>query len=164
MFSIVLLITGQLVVKGNFLLSMKCFCFFFENLLLIKHAKVFRLHNVLVLTVTFKNFNPDPTKQAAEVCFSHKRDNVPHKCLTFNNKKIQSSPAQKHLGLVLDSKFDFKQHMDDKINKCNRIIVNTRRISVTLSRKSLLTIYKSFVSHTMSCSKKNLKQFSIMYV
>ena len=164
MFCIVLLITGQLVVKGNFLLSMKCFCFFFENLLLIKHAKVFRLHNVLVLTVTFKNFNPDPTKQAAEVRFSHKRDNVPHKHLTFNNKKIQSSPAQRRLGLVLDSKFDFKQHMDDKINKCNRIIVNMRRLSVTLSRKSLLTIYKSFVSHTMSCSKKNLKQFSIMYV
>ena len=164
MFCIVLLITGQLVVKGNFLLSMKCFCFFFENLLLIKHAKVFRLHNVLVSTVTFKNFNPDPTKQAAEVCFSHKRDNVPHKRLTFNNKKIQSSPAQKHLGLILDSKFDFKQHMDDKINKCNRIIVNMRRISVTLSRKSLLTIYKSFVSHTMSCSKKNMKQLSIMYV
>ena len=93
----------------------------------------------------FKNFNPDPTKQAAEVRFSHKRDNVPHKHLTFNNKKIQSSPAQRRLGLVLDSKFDFKQHMDDKINKCNRIIVNMRRLSVTLSRKSLLTIYKSFV-------------------
>ena len=142
---------------------MKCFCFFFENLLLIKHAKVFRLHNVLVLTVTFKSFNPDPTKQAAEVCFSHKRDNVSHKRLTFNNKKIQSSPARKHLGLVLDSKFDFKQHMDDKINKCNRNIVNMRRLSVKLSRKSLLTIYKSFVSHTMGRSKKNLKQFSIIY-
>ena len=38
-------------------------------------------------------FNPDPTKQATKVCFSHKCDNVLHKALTFNNNKIQSSPA-----------------------------------------------------------------------
>ena len=54
------------------------------------------------------------TKQAAEVCFSHKRDNVPHKPLTFNNNKIQSAPAQKHLELILDSKRDFNQHVDNK--------------------------------------------------
>ena len=170
MFCIALLITGQSVVKlSRETFVWKCFqwnvfAFFLENLLLIKHAKVFRLHNVLVFTVTFRNFNPDPTKQATEVCFSHKPDKVPHKPLTFNNNKIQSSPARKHLGLILDSKLDFKQHMYDKINKCNKIIVNMRRLSETLSRKSLLIIYKSFVSHTMSCSKKNLKQFSIMYV
>ena len=91
------------------------------------------------------HFNPDPTKQAKEVCFSHKRDNVPHEPLTFNNNKIQSAPAQKHLGLILDSKLDFNQHIDDKINKCNKIIGTMRRLSMTLSRKSLLTIYKSFV-------------------
>ena len=33
-------------------------------------------------------FNAGPTKQAKEVCFSHKCDNVPHEPLTFNNKKI----------------------------------------------------------------------------
>ena len=108
----------------------------------MKHAKVFRLHNFLVLTVTFKNFDPDPTKQATEVCFSHKRDNVPYEPLTFNNNEIQFSAAKEHLGLILDSKRDFKQHMDDKINKCNKIIGTMRRLSMTLSRKSLLTIYK----------------------
>ena len=90
-------------------------------------------------------FNPDPTKQATEVCFSHKRDNVPHEPLTFNNNKIQSIPAQKHLGFILDSKLDFNQHIDDKISKCDKIIGTMRRVSITLSRKSLLTIYKSFV-------------------
>ena len=87
------------------------------------------------------HFNPDPTKQATEVCFSHKRDNVPHEPLTFNNNKIQSAPAQKHLGLILDSKLDFNQHIDDKINICNKLIRTMR----TISRKSLLTICKSFV-------------------
>ena len=89
--------------------------------------------------------NPNPTKQAKEVCFSHKSDNVPYKSLTFNNNKIQSAPAQKHLGLILDSKLDFNQHKDDKKNKCNKIIGTMRRLSMTLSRKSLLTIYNSFV-------------------
>ena len=66
-------------------------------------------------------FNSDPTKKTTEVCFSHKHDNVPREPLTFDNNKIQSAPAQKHLGLILDSTFDFNQHIDDKINKCNKI-------------------------------------------
>ena len=90
-------------------------------------------------------FNPDPTKQDTEVCVLQKRDNVPHKPLTFNNNKIQFAPAPKNLGLILDSKLDFNQHIDDKINKCNKIIGIMRRLSMTVSRKSLLRIYKSFV-------------------
>ena len=90
-------------------------------------------------------FNLDPSKQATEVCFSHKHDNVPHDTLTFNNNKIQSALTQKHLGLILDSKPDFNQHTDDKINKCNKTIGTMRRLSMTFSRKSLQTIYKSFV-------------------
>ena len=46
--------------------------------------------------------------------------NISHESLTFNNNKTQSAPAQKHLGLILDSKLDFNQHIDDKINKCNK--------------------------------------------
>ena len=90
-------------------------------------------------------FNPGPTKQATEVCFSHKRDNVPHEPLTFNNNKIQPVPAQKYLGVILDSKLDFNQHIDDKINKCNKITGTVRSLSMTLSRKSLPPICKSFV-------------------
>ena len=52
-------------------------------------------------------FNTDPSKQATEVCFSYKRDNIPHESFTFNNNKIQSAPSQKHLGFILDSKLDF---------------------------------------------------------
>ena len=89
-------------------------------------------------------FNPDPTKQAIVVCFSHKHENVPQEPLTFNSNKIQSAPAQKHLGFLLDSKLEFNQHIDGKISKCNKIIGIMRRLSMTLSRKSILTIYKSF--------------------
>ena len=90
-------------------------------------------------------YSPDPTKQTTKVCFSHKRDNVSHEPLTFNNNKIQSAPAQKHLVLILDSKFNFNQQIDDKINICNKIIGAMGRLSMTLSRKSILAIFKSFV-------------------
>ena len=65
-------------------------------------------------------FNPDPTKQATEVRFSYKRDDVPQEPLTFNNNNTQSALAQKHRGLILDSKLYFNQHINDKINKCKK--------------------------------------------
>ena len=46
-------------------------------------------------------FISDPTKQVTEVCFSHKRDNVLHKPLIFNDNKIQYAPARKTLGAYL---------------------------------------------------------------
>ena len=90
-------------------------------------------------------FNPDPTKEAREVYFTYKRGNVPHEPLTFNNSKMQSALAQEHLGLILDFKLDFYQYIDDRINNCNKIIGAMRILSMTLSRESLLIIYKSFV-------------------
>ena len=90
-------------------------------------------------------FNPDPVKQAIEVCFSHKWDKVVYPPLQFNNNDVQSANSQKHLGLVLDSKLDFNEHVNNKINKCNKSIGIMKKLSLTLSRNSLLTIYKTFV-------------------
>ena len=64
-------------------------------------------------------FNPDPSKQAVEIRFSHKRDNENYSSLMFDDTKVQLATCQKHLGLVLDSKLDFNEHIDNKINKCN---------------------------------------------
>ena len=52
-------------------------------------------------------FNPDPNKQANEVIFSRKSDsaNVFHPPIKLNNNSIPKCPSQKHLGIVLDSKF-----------------------------------------------------------
>ena len=57
----------------------------------------------------------------------------------------QQIADQKHLGLVLDSKLDFNEHVNNKINKCNKSIGIMKKLSLTLSRNSLLTIYKTFV-------------------
>ena len=92
-------------------------------------------------------FNPDPNKQANEVIFSRKTssNNLSHPPIKFNNINISNCPHQKHLGIVLDSKLNFNAHVDQKIKKCNRIIGLTRRLSISLPRNALLTIYKSFV-------------------
>ena len=90
-------------------------------------------------------FNPDPSKQATETCFSQKRGNENYPSLVFNDTKVQLTNSQKHLGLILDPKLDFNEHIDNKINKCNKIRGIMKRLSLILSRKSLLTIYKFFV-------------------
>ena len=47
-------------------------------------------------------FNPDPSKQAIEIFFSHKRDKENYISLVFNDIKVQLANSQKHLGLILD--------------------------------------------------------------
>ena len=118
-------------------------------------------------------FNPDPSKQAIEICFCHKCGNENYPSLVFNDTKVQLATSQKHLGLILDSKLDFNEHIGDKINKCHKIIGIMKRLSLILSRKSLLTIYKSFVRPNLNCAdiiygkpfnesfKRKLKWFSI---
>ena len=90
-------------------------------------------------------FNRDPIKHAIEVCFSHKEDKAVYPPLQFNNNDIQSANSQKHLRLVLDPKLDFNEHVNNKINKCNKSIGIIKKLSLTLSRNSLFTIYKTIV-------------------
>ena len=66
-------------------------------------------------------FNPDTNKQANEVIFSRKTKNSSHPPV-FNNNDIKKYPHHKYLGIVLDSKLDFKFHVDQKIKKCNKLI------------------------------------------
>ena len=101
-------------------------------------------------------FNPDPNKQALEVCFSNKCDKEKYQPLQFNSTDIQIADSQKHLGLILDSKLNFNEHIESKITKCNKIIGLMKKLSLILSRKSLLTIYKSFV-------RPNLDYADIIY-
>ena len=59
-------------------------------------------------------FYPDITKQAQEVIFSRKKIVT---SLYFNNAQIQRLSVQKHLGLFLDEKLSFLEHIDVKIKK-----------------------------------------------
>ena len=54
-------------------------------------------------------FNLDPNKQANEVISSRKTssNNLSYPHIKFNKIDIPEFPHQKHLGIVLDSKFNF---------------------------------------------------------
>ena len=52
--------------------------------------------------------------------------------------------------------FDFNKHINNKINKCNKPIGVMKELSLTLSRETLFTIYKSFV-------RPNLDYADIIY-
>ena len=62
------------------------------------------------------SFNPDVNKQAQEDIFSRKLQKSNHPSLTFNDTNVTQSEIQKHLGIFLDSKLDFKKHIQNVLN------------------------------------------------
>ena len=91
------------------------------------------------------SFNPDPNKQAQEVIFSRKLNKPNHPSLNFNNTVVIQSTNHRHLGMVLDTKLDFKEHLKDKLSKISKTIGLSRNIQKILTRAPLLTIYKLFI-------------------
>ena len=90
-------------------------------------------------------FNPDASKQAQEIVFSRKANASNHKTVYFNNVPVIRENIQKHLGLFLDSKLSFLDHINEKIKKATKGVNVIRKMNLLLPRSSLLTIYKSFV-------------------
>ena len=74
----------------------------------------------------------------------------------FNNTHAQVADSQKQLGLVLDFKLNFNEHIESNIINCHKIIGLIKQLSQFFSRKSLLAIYKSFV-------RPNLDYAQIIY-
>ena len=66
------------------------------------------------------SFIPDPSKKAQEVIISRKFNNVLHPSLTFNKVDVGQILSQKHLGMFLDFKLSFKEHLQKVLAKFNR--------------------------------------------
>ena len=60
-------------------------------------------------------FNPDISKQAIEVIFSHKYKKPDHPPLTFNGIPVKRENCTKHLGVILDNRLNFRKHIKEKI-------------------------------------------------
>ena len=90
------------------------------------------------------SFNPDISKQAHEVVFLRKNFKISHPSLTFNNIPVAQVCSQKDLGISLDSKLNFDEHLRNIQSEVNRIIGITRNLQNVLHRSALLTIHKSF--------------------
>ena len=61
-------------------------------------------------------FSPDPKKPAQEVLFSRKKQAQFHPTISLNNVEVERAPFHKHLGVMLDEKLNFKQHVDNAIS------------------------------------------------
>ena len=62
-------------------------------------------------------FNPDLSKQAQKVIFSRKTNKISHPTTNFTTIPVACTSCQKHLGLYLDEKLKFSQHINIKLQK-----------------------------------------------
>ena len=118
------------------------------------------------------SFNPDPNKQAVEMLFSQKRIKPRHLPLFFNNIEVNRVSEHKHLGLIFDPKLKFKNHINDKICKAQKLLGVLRLLSSYLPYSTLDQIYKLFIRpHFDYCdviyhiptSTNNTDRFSILH-
>ena len=91
------------------------------------------------------SFNPDISKQAHEVIFSRKNLLTFHPPLTFNSIPVAQTNCQKHLGMKLDKKLNFDEHLRKVESKVNKTIGIIRKLQNVLPRPTLLTIFRSFI-------------------
>ena len=91
------------------------------------------------------SFNSDPSKQAQEAIFSRKTKKDFHPPLAFNNNNVLETDLQKPLGIVLNSRLSFEDHLKMILNQANKTIGLLRKLHNILPRSALLTIYKSFI-------------------
>ena len=63
----------------------------------------------------------------------------------MENKFYTQSITQKHLGMFLNTKLDFQEHLKSIFSKVNKTIGLLQMLYHMLPRSPLLTIYKSFI-------------------
>ena len=63
------------------------------------------------------SFNPDPSKQAQEVIFCRKIKKPNHPELIFNKIPVNQTSYHKHLGMFLNSKLTFGEHLSTLLKK-----------------------------------------------
>ena len=92
-------------------------------------------------------FNPDITKQAIEVVFSCKyaKTKPTHPPLTFNNIPVARQPSTKHLGIILDDKLSFAEHIREAILKAKKGLALMKFLSNKVSSRVLELTFTMYV-------------------
>ena len=98
------------------------------------------------------SFDPDPSKQAQEVTFSHKIRKTCYPSIYFYNKSVKQVPSQKHLPMIIDTKLNFQEHFKkNKLNKVNKTIGLLRKLQNILPCRPPSKIQKSFIRPHLEC-------------
>ena len=77
--------------------------------------------------------------------FSQQKVYSSYSTLTFNNIPLAKTNSPKHLGMQLDKKLNFEEHLSKVESKGNKTISIIRKLQNVLPRSALLTVYKSFI-------------------
>ena len=80
-----------------------------------------------------------------EVIFSCEIKKTPPPPLNFNNNSVKQVQFQKHLGVYLSSKLDFREHLQNMFKKANKTISSLCKLQSNLPRAPLVIIYKLFI-------------------
>ena len=96
-------------------------------------------------------FNPDITKQAIEVVFSHKRNKQDHPLMKFNNIPVKRESETQHLGLILDNKLNFRSHITSKIKTATKGLGLLKFLTRFMTREKLNHMYKIYVRPHLDC-------------
>ena len=108
-------------------------------------------------------FNPHPTKLAQELIFSRKMQMTNHPPLFFNQSVVLQTSLQKHLGMFLDSKLNFSEHLKIIIQKTNKTIGLLPKLQTYLPRAPLIKFINMIYDQTFNVSfQQKWKPFSIM--
>ena len=91
------------------------------------------------------SFNPDPSKQAQEVIFSHRSKRSTQPPFLFNDNIVSQTYSQKRLGVILDFKLTFEEHLNNVLAKVNKVVGLLCKLRNILPRTLLITIYKAFI-------------------
>ena len=90
-------------------------------------------------------FNPDITKQAIEVIFSHKIKKPVHPPLFLNGIPVARQNSTKHLGIILDEKLNFRKHIKEALTKAKTGLGMLKFMSRHVSRDVLDKLYKMHI-------------------
>ena len=93
-------------------------------------------------------FNPDANKQANEVCCSGKSNAGLYLPVDLNKSPVELCESHKHLGIVLDKRLNFHEHITKRIKICNKIIGTIKHLPFHFPSKSLLLTY---LLHGLTC-------------
>ena len=91
------------------------------------------------------SFNPDPLKPPVEVIFSTKTKAIVHPEIIFNGIPLSRQDEHKHLGLILDKKLCFHNHIREKINKTKRLLYSMKKTRNYIPCNALEQVYKSLI-------------------
>ena len=97
-------------------------------------------------------FNPDPSKLAQGVLFSKKKKRKKiqvYRTISLNKIYVERASYQKQIGILLNEKLNFRQHIDTTILKVNKAISVIKKLRHSLPQKLLATIYKDFLKPQM---------------